>query len=126
LGKARGVVNEIREDSMSELNVPMEFRDLFRTDDIAGDVSLPDRSVTTDLSTVAGPTEDPIGSFIKAQRDGLNKTLVPDTDPAWSAPLEPLEKRAEVIKKFVDGEWRTYINVNGKLVEHGREKLFSI
>jgi hypothetical protein len=111
---------------MSELNVPMEFRDLFRTDDIAGDVSLPDRSVTTDLSTVAGPTEDPIGSFIKAQRDGLNKTLVPDTDPAWSAPLEPLEKRAEVIKKFVDGEWRTYINVNGKLVEHGRETLFSI
>lgn len=110
---------------MSELNVPMEFRDLFRTDDI-GEVSAPDRSVTMDLSDVASPEVDPVGAFIKAQRDGLDKTLVADSDPAWNATLEPLEKRAEVIKKFVDGEERLYVEVDGKLVEQGIERLFSM
>jgi 1,4-alpha-glucan branching enzyme len=39
---------------------------------------------------------------------------------------EAPEERAKIIKLFVDGEWREYVNIDGKLVEHEREKLFSV
>jgi hypothetical protein len=109
---------------MKEPNVPLEFIDLFRIDD--GEVSQACPTVSGEISTAAEPADLPIEAIIKAHLCGLDEPLVADTDPAWTATVRPLEKRAEVIKKFVDGEWRTYINVDGKLVEHGREKLFSI
>jgi hypothetical protein len=108
---------------MKDPNVPLEFIDLFRCDD--GEVSQACPTVSGEISTVAEPADLPIEAIIKAHLCGLDEPLVADTDPAWSAPLEPLEKRAEVIKKFVDGEERRYIEVDGKLVEQGIEKLFS-
>jgi hypothetical protein len=67
----------------NELNVPLEFRDLFKVDDIADDVSLPDRSVTTDLSNYAVPADGSVGSILKG--DGLNKNTV--ADESWDAPM---------------------------------------
>jgi hypothetical protein len=39
-----------------------------------------------DAATVA----DPVQAFIESERTGLGKTLMPDTDPGWIAPI--LEK----------------------------------
>ena len=92
---------------MSELNVPKEFLDLVRTDDLVGEVSEADRSVTKAIATVAD-VPDPVAHFFqKAEND---KFSVPEIAAA------PVHKDGIVVEKSVGGTFHFHYK-GGALVK---------
>lgn len=101
--------------------VPLEFKHLTKVSDDDDD------NVAAVISNDEGfaDVRCAASELVKSFSDGPGYV-----DPSWSEPVGVLQKtakRSEVVKRFVDGEWRKYVaNDAGELVEQDIERLFSV